>query len=81
LNLSPARNGAQASPSRTQSLKIGGYVGSAFAPVWSGLVDDAALIPAFAAICTLLWNKGRRVAGITSHYTQNPTCGYLAIAK
>jgi len=25
--------------------------------VWTGLVADAALIPAFAALCTLLWNQ------------------------
>lgn len=34
----------------------GGFAGSA-GFVWTGLVGDAALIPAFAAICTLLWNK------------------------
>jgi hypothetical protein len=32
----------------------GGYAGGA-GFVWTGLVADAALIPAFAAICTLLW--------------------------
>lgn len=34
----------------------GGYAGGA-GFVWTGLVADAALIPAFAAICTLLWNQ------------------------
>jgi hypothetical protein len=34
----------------------GGYAGGG-GFVWSGLVTDAALIPAFAAFCTLLWNQ------------------------
>ena len=34
----------------------GGYAGGA-GFVWTGLVADAALIPVFAAICTLLWNQ------------------------
>jgi hypothetical protein len=34
----------------------GGYAGGA-GFVWIGLVADTALIPAFAAICTLLWNQ------------------------
>jgi hypothetical protein len=34
----------------------GGYAGGA-GFVWIGLVADAALIPAFAAICTLFWNR------------------------
>ncbi len=28
--------------------------------VWTGLVADAALIPAFATVCTLLWNQMSR---------------------
>jgi hypothetical protein len=34
----------------------GGYAGGG-GIVWLGLVADAALIPAFATICTLLWNR------------------------
>jgi len=34
----------------------GGYAGGA-GFVWTGLAAAAALIPAFAAICTLLWNQ------------------------
>lgn len=34
----------------------GGYAGGG-GFVWLGLVADAALIPAFAAICTLVWNQ------------------------
>lgn len=34
----------------------GGYQGGA-GFVWTGLVADAALIPAFATVCTLLWNQ------------------------
>jgi hypothetical protein len=33
----------------------GGYQGGA-GFVWTGLVADAALIPVFATVCTLLWN-------------------------
>lgn len=34
----------------------GGFAGSG-GFVWLGLVGDAALIPAFAIVCTLLWNQ------------------------
>jgi hypothetical protein len=34
----------------------GGFAGGG-GIVWLGLVADAALIPAFATICTLLWNR------------------------
>jgi hypothetical protein len=34
----------------------GGYGGGG-GFVWTGFVADAALIPAFAAICTLIWNR------------------------
>jgi hypothetical protein len=34
----------------------GGFAGGG-GFVWLGLVGDAALIPAFATVCTLLWNQ------------------------
>jgi len=37
----------------------GGYGGGG-GFVWTGLVADAALIPAFATVCTLLWNQMSR---------------------
>ena len=37
-------------------FREGGYQGGA-GFIWTGLVADAALIPAFATVCTLLWNQ------------------------
>jgi hypothetical protein len=48
-------------------FKEGGYAGGG-GFVWTGLVADAALIPTFAAICTLVWNQIAKSVGDKSPF-------------
>ena len=48
-------------------FKDGGYGGGG-GFVWTGLAADAALIPTFATICTLVWNQIAKSVGDKSPF-------------